>query len=77
MKCLGAPARDVFAIYLTEILAVAFLGIAIGLAAGAATPILAHTFLQNILPLPLTTQIELAPLALTAALGLLVTMLSW
>ena len=73
LKCLGAPARDVFAIYLTEILAVAFLGIAIGLAAGAATPILAHTFLQNLLPLPLTTQIELAPLALTAALGLLVT----
>ncbi len=73
LKCLGAPARDVFAIYLTEILGVAFLGIAIGLAAGAATPILAHTFLQNLLPLPLTTQIEFAPLALTAALGLLVT----
>jgi putative ABC transport system permease protein len=73
LKCLGAPARDVFAIYLTEIMLVAFLGIAIGLAAGAATPILAHTFLQNILPLPLTTHVEAAPLALTAALGLLVT----
>jgi putative ABC transport system permease protein len=73
LKCLGAPANEVFAIYLTEILAVAILGIAIGVAAGAATPLLAHTLLQNILPLPLTTQIELAPLALTAALGLLVT----
>lgn len=74
LKCLGAPARDVFWIYLTEIMLVALLGIALGLTAGAATPVLAHTFLQNILPLPLTTQIELAPLALTAALGLLVTL---
>ena len=61
LKCLGAPARDVFGIYLTEIMLVAFLAIAIGLAAGAATPVLAHTFLQNYSPLPLTTQIELRP----------------
>ena len=74
LKCLGAPARDVFWIYLTEIMLVALLGIAMGIAAGAATPILAHTFLQDILPLPLTTQIEMLPLALTAALGLLVTL---
>ena len=74
LKCLGAPARDVFWIYLTEIMLVALLGIAMGIAAGAATPVLAHTFLQDILPLPLTTQIEVVPLALTAALGLLVTL---
>ncbi|HLA02992.1 MAG TPA: FtsX-like permease family protein [Aestuariivirga sp.] len=73
LKCLGAPARDVFWIYLTEIMLVALLGIAMGIAAGAATPVLAHAFLQDILPLPLTTQIEVVPLALTAALGLLVT----
>jgi putative ABC transport system permease protein len=73
LKCLGAPARDVFWIYLTEIMLVALLGIVIGIAAGAATPVLAHTFLQNILPLPLATQIEVVPLALTTALGLLVT----
>jgi putative ABC transport system permease protein len=74
LKCLGAPARDVFWIYLTEIMLVALLGIAMGLAAGAATPVFAHTFLQDILPLPLTTQIEVIPLVLTAALGLLVTL---
>ena len=74
LKCLGAPASDVFWIYLTEIMLVALLGIAMGIAAGAATPVLAHTFLQDILPLPLTTQIEVVPLALTAALGLLVTL---
>ena len=73
LKCLGAPARDVFCIYLTEILLVALIGIAIGMTAGAATPALSHTFLQNILPLPLTSQIEMIPLLMTAALGLLVT----
>ena len=74
LKCLGAPSSDVFWIYLTEIMLVALIGIAIGVAAGAATPVLAHTFLQNIMPLPLTPQIELTPLLLTAALGLLVTL---
>ncbi len=73
LKCLGAPSGDVFWIYLTEIMLVAILSVALGIAAGAATPVLAHTFLQDILPLPLTTQVEVAPLALTAALGLLVT----
>jgi putative ABC transport system permease protein len=74
LKCLGAPARDVFAIYLTEILLVALIGIAMGIAAGTATPVLAHAILQNILPLPLTSRIEVMPLLLTAALGLLVTL---
>ncbi len=74
LKCLGAPAKDVFGIYLTEIGLVAMIGIAIGVGAGALTPVLAQTYLQNILPLPLTSQVEIIPLALTAALGLLVTL---
>jgi putative ABC transport system permease protein len=74
LKCLGASSRDVFGIYLTEIFLVAVLGIGIALAAGAATPSLAHAFLQGILPLPLTSQIALPPLVLTAALGFLVTL---
>lgn len=74
LKCLGAPAKNVFGIYLTEIGLVAMIGIAIGVGAGALTPVLAHTYLQNILPLPLTSQVEIIPLALTAALGLLVTL---
>ena len=74
LKCLGASSRDVFGIYLTEILLVAVLGVAIGVTAGAVTPSIAHALLQNILPLPLTSQIEFAPLLLTAALGFLVTL---
>ncbi len=74
LKCLGAKAGDIFAIYMVEILLVAALGISFGLAVGAATPALAASLLQNILPLPLTSQVELKPLALTALLSLLVTL---
>ena len=38
LKCLGAPSRTVFGIYLTEILIVAVLAIAIGVLAGALCP---------------------------------------
>ncbi len=74
LKCLGAPSRDVFGIYLTEIVVIAFLGVGIGVGFGAATPALAHTFLQDVLPLPLSSQIEIKPLVLTVVLGLAVTL---
>ncbi len=73
LKCLGAPSRDVFGIYLTEILLVALIAIALGLAAGAVAPPLAHATLSGILPLPIAARIELLPLAMAGALGLLVT----
>lgn len=74
LKCLGALSRDVFGIYLTEILLVAVIGVAIAIAAGAVTPSIAHALLQGILPLPLASQVEFAPLLLTAVLGFLVTL---
>jgi putative ABC transport system permease protein len=74
LKCLGASSRDVFGIYLTEIVLVAVLGIVLGMAAGAMTPYFSHAFLASILPLPLTSRVEFAPLLLTAALGFLVTL---
>jgi putative ABC transport system permease protein len=74
LKCLGAPGRDIFAICLTEIILVALLGLAISVALGALTPLVAHALLTGILPLPLTTTVEWRPLALTLVLGLLVTL---
>ena len=74
LKCLGAPSRDVFGIYLTEILLVAALAIAVSLAAGAVAPAIAHGFLANLLPLPLTARIEFVPLLIAGALGFLVTL---
>jgi putative ABC transport system permease protein len=74
LKCLGAKASDIFAIYMVEIVLAAALGIGFGLAMGAVTPVLAAGLLQDVLPLPLTTQVEVKPLALTAVLSLLVTL---
>jgi putative ABC transport system permease protein len=74
LKCLGAKAEDIFAIYMAEILLVAMIGIGFGLALGAATPVLAVTLLQGMLPLPLSARVEWAPLLLTTILSLLVTL---
>lgn len=73
LKCLGAASRDVFGIYLTEILLVALIAIGLGVAAGAVAPALAHVLIGDLLPLPITARIELVPLGFAAALGLLVT----
>jgi putative ABC transport system permease protein len=73
LKCLGAPSRAVFAIFMTEILLVGLIAVAIALLAGAVTPLLAYEFLRDILPLPLTTQIEWVPLGIAGLFGFLVT----
>ena len=72
-KCLGASSRDVLGIYLTEILLVALIAIAIGLAAGAAAPPLATALFGKLLPLPVSGAVEVMPLIFAGALGLLTT----
>ena len=73
LKCLGAPSRDIFGIYMVEITIVALAAITAALTLGAATPAFVHTFLQGLLPVPVTSQIEWLPLLQAAALSLLVT----
>lgn len=73
LKCLGAPQRTITGIYLTEILLVALLAIAIGLAIGAVAPAMAKATIGDLIPLPLTAGVEPRPLALAAVFGLLVT----
>ena len=74
LKCLGASSSIILTTYLFEIFAIAILGIAIGLIIGAGLPLIAMPFLQNMLPVPVEPNIELAPLAIAAAFGLLVTL---
>lgn len=74
LKCLGAPARDIFGIYMVEITLVALLAVAAALTLGAATPAFVHNFLQGILPVPVTSQIEWLPLAQAGIMSLLVTL---
>lgn len=65
-KCLGAPGGLVSLIYLFQILAVAGIGIAIGLVLAAIAPFIAQWALQGILPLP--QSMGLYPTALLTAL---------
>jgi putative ABC transport system permease protein len=73
LKCLGASWLDVFGIYLTEVLLVAVVAIALGLTAGAAAPALLAWMADGLLPLPVAAGLEVLPLAVAGALGLLVT----
>jgi putative ABC transport system permease protein len=74
LKCLGASARDVFAILLTEIMLVSLLGIAAGLLAGAVAPAFVSHFFGSLLPLPVSVGVEWRPLAFAMVLGLLITL---
>ncbi len=71
-KCIGADAQLVFATWLIEVGVMAALGIGIGLAAGAALPILAAWLLGGIVPTPLRIGLYPEPLVLAAAYGALV-----
>ena len=73
LKCLGARASDIFGIYIVEITMVAALAISAALALGAATPFIVHSFFQNMLPVPVTSQVEWLPLLSAAVMSLLVT----
>ena len=52
LRCLGASAGTVFAVYLVQVVALSLLGIGIGVIAGALLPIIAGPLLQDVLPVP-------------------------
>ncbi|ATQ66803.1 MULTISPECIES: ABC transporter permease [Methylosinus] len=74
LKALGAPASRVFAIALTEVLLVAALAIAGGLALGSAFPFLLDRALGAV-GLPFAPSVDLRSLAIGALCGLLVTLI--
>ena len=71
LRCLGAPARLVFLTYLLQILAIAGIGIGLGLVAGYGLTWLAAQALAGALPVPPRIAPYPAPLALAALYGLL------
>ncbi|GGG19849.1 glycosyl transferase family 1 [Caldovatus sediminis] len=71
LRCLGAPAGVIFATYLAQVLALAGLGIATGLAAGVGLAAAAAELLAGTLPVPPRLGLYPAPLALAALCGLL------
>jgi putative ABC transport system permease protein len=70
-KALGATGRDVFTIYLTQVMVLAGIGSAIGLAAGAALPFLIVGVFGKLLPLPVVPALHPHELALSLVYGLL------
>ena len=71
MKALGATGRDVFTIYLTQVVVLAAIGSAIGLAAGAALPFIIVGVFGKLLPLPVVAALHPDELVLSLVYGLL------
>jgi len=70
-KALGATGRDVFTIYLTQVIVLAGIGSVIGLAAGAALPFVIVGLFGKLLPLPVIPALHPDELALSFIYGLL------
>ncbi len=71
LKSLGAPGGQVVAVYLTQVMIIAAVGIAIGLVIGAAMPFAVAQAAKSLLPLPLTPALAPLELAVAALYGLL------
>lgn len=71
LKAVGATGRDVFAIYLVQIMSVTAIGAVIGVILGAAVPYLVVSTLGPLLPLPLTPALYPRELILALLYGLL------
>jgi putative ABC transport system permease protein len=70
-KALGATGREVFTIYLVQVMALAILGSLIGLVIGAALPFIIVGLFGKILPLPVEATFHASELALSFVYGLL------
>ncbi len=74
LKCLGASGRFIFVMFLTEIMALAALGVAIGLALGVLVPFAIGWFLGDLIPFDADFDIYWHPVASAAAFGILTTL---
>jgi putative ABC transport system permease protein len=70
-KALGATGRNVFTIYLTQVVVLAGIGSVIGLVAGAALPFIIVGLFGKLLPLPVVPALHPDELALSLVYGLL------
>jgi putative ABC transport system permease protein len=71
LRCLGAPARTVFAVFGIQVLGLCAAGILAGVLAGAALVSAGLYLFGALLPLPAVNAVFLAPLLLAALYGLL------
>lgn len=74
LKCLGAESRLIFRTYMTQIVFLAWLGIAMGLAIGSGVPFLLARMLADLLPVPAHFAVYPLPLLYASAFGLITAM---
>jgi len=74
LRCLGASAELIMAVYLLQCLALAGLGILAGLVVGGVVPWLAGDWLASLLPVPAHFGIYPEPLSLAAFYGVMTTL---
>ena len=72
LKCLGASAGFIFQVYLIQVMALALVGLVLGLAMGVALPLAAIRALEGLLPVSPVIGIYWEPLAAAAIYGLLI-----
>jgi len=71
LKAMGAEGGEIFLIYLVQIMAVACIGLVLGLVLGAALPFAVEYFFGASIPAPANYAVYPAPLVLAAVFGLL------
>ncbi|SHG84015.1 putative ABC transport system permease protein [Kaistia soli DSM 19436] len=71
LRSLGASARFVVALYFIQIMAIALVGVMIGLVIGALVPLIALRFLTDVLPVGAETGFYPGELAIAALFGLM------
>ncbi|MGH7152925.1 MAG: ABC transporter permease, partial [Acetobacteraceae bacterium] len=71
LRCLGASAPLMFAVYMIQVMVLSAAGIAVGLVVGVMLPLLMMHWLQGLLPVPAVPGVYRAPLVLAAAYGAL------
>jgi putative ABC transport system permease protein len=74
LKALGASGREVFAVYLVQVMLLAVLGGVLGVVLGAALPYAVWLAFKQILPLPIDPAVYPATLALALLYGVLTTL---
>ena len=70
-KCLGAPTKLIFRIYLLQIMAIAAIGVFMGLIIAAVAPALTASILSNYISVPPVVAVFPKPLFVAGAFGLL------
>ena len=75
LKCLGAPARLIFRIYLLQVMTLALVGVGLGLILGALVPLLATPFLEARVNLSLSGALHPGALLQATVMGLLTALL--